>query len=329
MAGPLRLGFLGAGAMAHCHAQAAVWLGHDVVAAGGRQPSSERWVRFSQAFPQVSYRPPADILRADDVDAVVVTAAWDAMEDWLPPLCESGKPGLMEKPIALGASSLAAKMARCGAGLANVAVGFNRRFYEPVARLRDRLKAGGLVAVDIVLSEDISGLLDAHGPAIVPHVMAFSSCHILDLALHLFGELDLIRVKRRRILFGEVAVPALHGLAETADGVPVFVSINVGAPVAVGIRCQFDDRTVWHLQPIETLTVYDGVTPRRDGPGGMITGVTLDIAETVQVDRTFKPGFVAQMQAFLSGRQDLLARPADALAVLRFMERLRDEASDY
>jgi predicted dehydrogenase len=319
----LRIGFIGAGAVALEHARAAKSLGHQIVMATCRSRASPRWQAFSAANPECQFVSSLEIL-ADDVDVIIACPSWDEIPRRLDAYLSLPRRCLIEKPIALDAAVLSRAIGdlRGRPNLPAKAVGMNRRFYEPVVALRGRLVEGGLKSVEVTISEDVAGLVRLHGPSILPHVLTYSSCHVLDLALFLFGPLSVQRLRRTRSDHDGQPFMSVNGLLETAAGVPVFLAINDGDPSPVGIRCRFDDKTCWHLSPIERLVVYEGFEVIPADEIHRIRRFVPMQREMLMVSSAFKPGFLAQMAAFAAGGGDVLARPEDSLILLELIEQL-------
>lgn len=317
----MRLGLLGAGSVALHHARAASSLGHEVFAASARSTQSPRWKAFAEAIPGARFVADGDDLLADaGVDAVVCCLPWDVIEGWLPRLLASPKPVLIEKPLSLSRAPLEAALA--GARLEGKAVGFNRRFYEPVESLRARLAQGGLRSAELVISEDVASQVERHGEGIVPHLPAFASSHALDLALYLLGPLAPAKVYARP----SGGFTSYTGVLETGEGVPVLISWCSDDPSPAGLRCRFSDGTAWHLSPLEVLRVYSGHDVLPAEPGWRIRRYVPRLRDEVRVDGGQKPGFSAQMKAFLEGGDPRLARPADWMNVLALIDAVADRA---
>lgn len=321
-----RVAVLGAGKVACHHADAAHALGHAIVAGATRSPSSHNWTAFHARAPEARFVPDgAALLHDPAVDAVIVCLPWNVIENWLDRLLESPTPLLIEKPVGLTAAKLQAALELHGAHRDNRLIGYNRRFYTTVARLRERLAAGGLKAVQATISEDIAHHVSRHGPEVVEHLLAFSSAHFLDLLLHLLGDLAIVRLRAHREREPGVPFVSYNGLLETATGIPVSLSLNASDPSPAGLRLLFDDHTTWVLQPLERLRVYD----RYEIEGGPASTLrTYKPHEALAVDEPVgvKPGFVRQLESFLSGEFGPGARLQDQLNVLRFIERIRAAA---
>lgn len=325
----LRIGILGAGTIAREHARAIHALGHTVPVACSTSADSCHWREFTRVAPEARFEPSGDSLLLDtEIDAIVACLPWNVTEAWLPRLLAVSKPVLIEKPIALSAANLKAALQRVDGRRDDKIVGFNRRFYKPVHKVKERLTHGGLKAVEITISEALEGLVGRLGPEIIPHTLAYSSCHILDTALYLIGPLRLARLYG----YSENGYPAsfrsMTGLLETAGGVPVALSIHADAPVPIGMRFYFDDRTAWHLSPMERLVAYRGYEVEEPTARFPIRRYTPQPFLDSVAEGSVKPGFLEQMRAFTAGeRIEIAATPADSLALLSLTETLQASAA--
>jgi predicted dehydrogenase len=324
-----RLGIVGAGAVALDHAAAAAALGARVSAASTRSERSPRWAAFKTAYPDCAFEPdPAAMAERGDVDAVVLCLPWKAQAAWLDWGLSARKPVLIEKPIALAAPELRAALERHRATLAGKLVGYNRRYYRTVERLAERLAQGGLRAADITISEEVARLVRVHGEDMLPYAMEHSGCHLIDLAVHLFGPLSVARMMRRRERQDGVAFDGYNGLLETGAGVPIAFFANANDPSRVGIRCKFDDGTFWCLTPPEILTVYKGYDIVERSPECQVKQYAPREAEKLVEDAALRPGFLAQMRAFLTGDFGPGCTPAMALGLLDLVAAIKSQARD-
>jgi len=273
----MRLGFIGCGKIAQHHAAAFAHLGALIVAGCGQTEDSARWLEF-RAKTGAAYRKPEQILDSSDIDGIVVCLPPAQTAIWLRSILASQKAALIEKPISPAGMNLAG---------ANKLVGYNRRYYGTVARLRDRLMAGGLIAVHATLPGDVYA----------------SAIHGLDLLFHLLGPLKWKYARR-------------NGLAESGEGVPVSIAMNQDDPVNSSIRMLFGDATSWLLLPFETLCVYRGF----DVSGTTIRRYAPRLVEKAEEPATFKPGFLDQSRAFLSREFGPGARPAESVALMEFVD---------
>ncbi len=327
MNAPMKVGVLGAGKVARHHARVVAALGHRVTAGSTRRDDSPNWAAFREAAPEARFvARPEEMLEDAELDALVVCLPWNVLPTWTPRLLASEKTILIEKPLALDSPSLERALSEAKEHTANKLIGLNRRFYAPVRRLAERIAEGGLAAVQVTISEELDRHLRAHGAEILPHLPVFSSTHSLDLILHLFGRPSLVRVYRRKEIRHGHAFTSVNGLLETPDGVPITLALNASDPVAAGIRCIFDDHTSWHLSPLETLRIYDRYEIREVEHGTNIRRYLPHCAEEITEPADYKPGFLAQMAAFLAGDFGPGARPQECVSLLQFTEELMTHA---
>lgn len=318
----LRIGFLGVGNIALEHVAAIHSLGHVIVAGSATNIDSPRWRTFVSAAPTARFEPNGETLLSDpDIDAIISCLPWNLTEVWLPRLLVTPKPVLIEKPIALSSHAAWMALSHPDAKPNNKIVGFNRRFYPSLQRLKERFSQGGLKAAEINISEMLNRLAELYGPDIISYAVIYSSSHIIDAAMYLFGKLKPIRLYGHEEQGYPVPFRSLTGLLETAEGIPITLSINAENPVSAGIRLFFDDGTTWHLSPMEHLVAYRGykiieptaeVKIRRYIPQPFFESI---------VDASLKPGFLEQMRAFTLGEgREIAATPADSVELLRFIE---------
>ena len=321
----LRVGIIGIGRAGLQHARAVIACGHTVAVAAAKSPDSSNIESFTSAAPDARIVTGFEaVLDDDSLDALVVALPWQTTPPLLLRLLANEKPMLIEKPIGLNANSIDAVLQTGGTHPDGKLIGFNRRYYGTAERLRGRLSEGGLKAVHMTISEDLGRQERAHGSEIIPHLLTFSSAHTLDLALHLLGALAIVKLYSRAEKSG--AFTSINGLLETAEGVPVHLTLNASDPSPAGIRFLFDDHTAWSLSPLEMLSIFDRYEISEISPRSKIRRYMPHVAEIIDEPVDFKPGFVTQMAVFLSGDFGPGASVADALATQRFIDQLRAQS---
>jgi predicted dehydrogenase len=323
----LRIGFLGTGKISIEHALAAKALGHVIVAGSTTSRDSPRWKAFLSAASDTRFEPAGESLLTDpDIDAVVSCLPWNVTEKWLPKLLSTPKPVLIEKPLALSSAAVEDALSCHGARPDNKIVGFNRRFYAPVQKLRERLSMGGMKSAEIIVSEAVSRLVERYGSEIIGHVLAYSSSHILDTATYLLGKLKPVRVYGYKEN-GNVGFCSFTGILETEKAAPVILSINADNPVPVGIRVFFDDKTTWHLSPMERLVAYKGYEVIEPSAKNKIRQYKPKPFLESVADAKMKPGFLKQMRAFTSNEKGIAATPGESAELLRLIEEITRSAA--
>ena len=324
----LRVGFVGVGSVARYHAEVLLAMGHSVDLGCGTSESSPHWREFKSVATGARFENDlAAVLEDSKLDAVVACLPWNVTETWLNEILSTPKPVLLEKPIALSSEILANTISNSEATLHNKLVGFNRRFYRTVKKLKKRVEQGGVKSVEITISETVADLANTYGDEIIEHILVYSSCHILDTAVHILGPLKPVRVYGFPDSVYSRPFHSLTGLLETTQGTPVFLSIMADNPAPVGLRIFFEDQTTWHLSPLERLVAYRGYDIVGPSDGTNIRRFTPKPFLEIDEDSEFKPGFFAQMRAFADGEErHISATPQESLELLRFIETLQRSA---
>lgn len=317
----MRVGFLGTGHIACEHAKVVLALGHQIVAGSARAPGSPRWARFKALAPEARFVADGEaLLRAEDVDVVIACLNWNVTQTWLERLLACTKPVLIEKPASLELHPLKVAVERFSENLQNKRVAYNRRFYEPVRALKERLTAGGLKSAEVTISEHIDHHVKRYGREIVPHILLFASSHILDLVLFLFQPVRVARVYGHEEDGESAPFVSFNIVLETETGIPIWLSLNANDPSPVGIRCRFDDGSTWHLAPLEVLRIYKGFEIIPATAKTNIRQHTPILVEEVVADSQFKPGFLSQMDAFLNGTFKEAATLEELVELLELVE---------
>lgn len=313
----MNIGFLGVGKIALEHSKVVKALEHKIILGCATSQDSKNWKTFKLTNPDVHFESDIkNLLYNPKIDAVISCLPWDVTEKWLPLLLTTKKPVLIEKPMAL--SSLIAEkiINQNNVQLKNKVIGFNRRFYEPVQKLKKRIEKGGLKSVEITISETLDRLIQKYGEKIVDYIFIFSSSHILDTAIYLFGQLKPIKFYK----YKDEKSFSLTGILETEKKIPLIISINMENPTDVGIKMYFDDKTTWHLSPMECLTVYKGYETTEPNKKIKIREYKPKIISKTIVDSEFKPGFLKQMEAFITQDKNICATPKESIKLLQFIE---------
>ena len=320
-----RVGIIGIGAAGLQHARAVIHCGHSVDAVAVECSTSNNIKYIKDIAPDARIIVGHEVLIEDDsLDAFVVALPWDIIPKVLPDLLKSNKPMLIEKPIGLTASEIETALAKNHMGIDSKLIGFNRRFYDVVSRLKTRLDKGGLKSAHIIISEDIGRQKTAHGDTIVPHLISFSSSHTLDLAVYLLGTLSIVKLYGWR---DKSQFISINGLLETEQGLPTHLSLNASDPSSVGLRFIFSDSTTWVLSPLEMLSVFDRYEIVEISQNSKIRRYMPHVSEIVNEPVDYKPGFMAQMDAFLSGNFGPGASVHDALNTQKFIESIQSSAN--
>jgi len=254
---------------------------------------------------------------------VIACLPWNVTETWLPELLTTQKPVLIEKPAALSSLALATVLSNSHARPDNKFIGYNRRFYRSVQKLKERIRQGGMKSAEITISETVASLSAAFGTEIIDHILIYSSCHTLDTAVYILGALNPVKIYGHQDAGYSRPFRSITGLLELDQGTPVFLSIMADNPAPIGIRVYFDDQTTWHLSPLERLIAYKGYKRIEPTPEVKIRRYFPEPFLEINEDTDFKPGFSDQMKAFMGGEgRQIAATLTENLELLRFVETL-------
>ena len=289
----LNLGFIGCGKMARCHAAVVQALGHRIEAVVAR-PGSAHIDGFARSF---GVEKKFDSLTGfieelkrhpKQYDALVISAAWDAQEGMISRLLSLKKPIFVEKPGVLSMTAL--KKIKAKGGVKNLFVGYNRRYYDFMPRLKSMIAREGLVAVDILSADPYTMLIKMFGPKIKGHVLHYYTAHIIDTMFYLLGGLK-IRQAAAVTQGGKKS-----WICQLAAGkVPVQLKVIMDSPQNSHMKFFFKDKVV-QLCPLEKMVVYDRIERiEQNGRGIYQPGESAQ----VMTDDSFKPGLLNQMKHFL------------------------------
>jgi myo-inositol 2-dehydrogenase/D-chiro-inositol 1-dehydrogenase len=183
---------------------------------------------------------PVELIRAENVDAVLIASSDATHADFVLACLAEGKPVLCEKPLATTATaSLAVTEAEAAGGRRLVQVGFMRRFDPRYAQVKRGLEEGRIGAPLLVHC--------AHRNASVPPtytsemLITSSVTHEIDVTRWLTGE----EIVAATVLTPRATSHAANGMRdpqlvilETSGGVLVDVEVFVNAGYGYDIRCE-------------------------------------------------------------------------------------------
>ncbi len=318
----LKFGFIGCGRMAHFHAQVIRHLGHDIYATLSRRESrnielfshefkvTRKFTDKNNFFEEIHSRRLI-------LDALVVCTPWDVTEEIVMDALDTALPVLAEKPVALSERKALEIMEHENRD--NLLVGFNRRFYDYVPGLCERIRRKSPYFVDILSAEPYALLVKEYGVRISPFMPHFYTSHLIDLAGYLLGSLDVVRIQK----LAESSQRSLTAnLMVRETGCLVNLSVIMDCAQNSYVKCYFDD-CVAVLQPIETMRIYDGMER-------VITnGKTRYIPRSqkpMDTSEDFKPGIYLQMKHFIDNfvvrRSVCMSNTEDIVGVTRICDRL-------
>ena len=225
-------------------------------------------------------------------NAIVATAI-DDLGDATAALITSGcKNILVEKPLSTRINTIEniSRLAQKYSSSVNIA--FNRRAYQSVQKALALIaEDGGVTSIHFDFSEALFTIDPSMYSAETMALWGISnSSHVIDTAFYLSGKPEWIECQQagKKVEWHE-AGSIFTGMGETVMGAPFTYHANWGAPGRWNIEIMTSMRKLL-FSPMERL--------RQQQLGSFLIE---DIACDYSFDENYKPGFYAQVEAFLSG----------------------------
>lgn len=310
--------------MARYHLAAAEYVGFELHSIAAT-PGSSRARLLAESFGISHFRQnPEELLSDEAWDAIVIAVDVPATLALTRAAAGSGRPVLVEKPVAEFAREMEADVPR----FPNVRVAYNRRFYPSAEAAKRFLEQRRPAQVMAQIPESFAALAAEGRRGLA---VRYNSVHVFDLLRYLLGDLTPEAVHFPGSVDDDLGrVMVLR--SPSADNCVVYANWDHPANFSVVIDAQ-QERL--ELRPLEFAYHYRGIEveePTAERPLRMYRPTCVaEVGLESEADR-FKPGFVGQMQAFRSfvdgdsaGR---LASLADAEAALRLAEWLVDGTLD-
>jgi predicted dehydrogenase len=305
-----RVALVGCGSIAAHHVAALRHAGCEVASVTAR-PSSERAPRFAAEHGIPIVHPDLPTLLADaGWDAAVVAAPPEATLGLVIQLAATGRPVLVEKPGALHSRDLDVLRPWDD----QLLFGYNRRFYEPVARAAALLSEHGPSLVELVLPEP-----GGAGPAEAGERLLTNGTHGLDLVQHLVGPVTVLEVD------APTTGVARGGVARSERGDRIHVLVAWDSPDNARLTLHWPHHR-YELRPFEVGRAYHGMQVTEPGPGSPVRAYTPLVVDEVVADAAGKPGFAGQARALVALVEGAPTGPAarldDAIRALALAEAL-------
>ena len=225
----LRIGLMGAGRIGKVHASAiGATEGAVLTAVADAFPDAASSLAAAHGAQVASID---EILASSDIDAVFITTPTDMHADLIIRSAQAGKAIFCEKPVDLDAARVAECLDVVASTKTTLMVAFNRRFDPNFRAVRDRIDAGDIGEVEMVV-------ITSRDPGPPPLVyMARSGGLLRDMTIHDFD--------MARFLLGEEPTEVFAIGSVLVDpaiaGVPDIDSAAVTLRTASGKMCQINN----------------------------------------------------------------------------------------
>lgn len=311
-----RLGVVGSGSIVPFHLDALKAAGFEISNIGSR-PGSEKTAALAAKYHANAMDTWQEVI-ASDVDAFLIAPETSVTPAILAAAIETGKPILVEKPVAYASSEIAAL-----GNPANVLVGYNRRHYSSAAKAKQLIDSSSAATFNAAIPEASwdANMADEKKRAI----LLGNSVHVLDLLQYLFGPLKVSGVAKLDNASGIVTrTVSLTGTRGVGSAM-----ITFGSPSNFFVDIHTPGKSA-SMRPIEFFQEFVGVQvidPTPELPLRHYVATKGEAFELDQIDLDFKPGFLSQareLKALVDGTEfeRKSATLAEAAAVLALAESL-------
>jgi predicted dehydrogenase len=311
-----RLGVVGSGSIVPFHLDALKAAGFEISNIGSR-PGSEKTAALAAKYGAQALDSWQDVV-ASNVDAFLIAPETSVTPEILAAAIATGKPILVEKPVAYSSAEVAAL-----GNPANVLVGYNRRHYSSAAEAKKLIDSASAATFNAAIPEAswAPDMADDKKRAI----LLGNSVHVLDLLQYLFGPLKVAGVAKLDNASG-IVTRSVSLVGERGVGSAM---ITFGSPSNFFVDIHTPGKSA-ALRPIEFYQEFVGVQvidPTPELPLRHYVATKGEAFELSQDDLDYKPGFLSQareLKHLVDGTafERKSATLAEAAAILALAEQL-------
>ncbi|MGM0216107.1 Gfo/Idh/MocA family protein [Enterococcus sp. AZ109] len=326
----MKIGVIGTGAIGQTHIERinTKLQGARVIACA--DPNADFCKSIAEKFSLKAYDDPKEMIHAEDIEAVVVTAADNFHEEYVLAAIEAGKYVFCEKPLAPESSACRKIVdAEIAGGKKLVQVGFMRRYDPGYRQLKELIDSG-----------DYGAPLMLHCAHRNPEVSGFTTemsvenslIHEIDVLRWLLGEnyqtAEVVFPRTTRNAEGELRDPQIMYLT-TESGIRIDVESFVNCKYGYDIKCEVvcEEGTLTLPEPANVMKRVDAarVTPIcRDWSERFVDAYNIEFQEWINACKegrvdgpTAWDGYVGQVTAAAASK----ARDAQRVMTIEFDEK--------
>jgi len=241
----MNFAIIGTGRMANEHAKVIKALGHNIKCIFNRSNINKTDVfrkKFDCERAVVYYDDIAEKINQNLIDAIVVAVTWTETEKIIESLIKFGIPILVEKPVCLTSERM--KEVIANNNTKHVMVGYNRRFYPFIKKIKEELENNDLISVEVSLPEKLNKYKEQGVQMLDEYPLLYSASHAIDLLLYLTGK------QRCSVIFYHPQSKSINAIFENGYGAMVHFQANFNTPAIPRITFNFQDKII-QLCPIE------------------------------------------------------------------------------
>ena len=306
-----KVAFVGCGKIAHFHADSLRYLGIKISAVCGTTRSKHANAFAAKYGVKNIYDDAVTLAYAEKPDAFWIVVSWNAVHRLLLPMLKIGTPCFFEKPVALSSAFLENVIGEIPSFIPNARVGYNRRFYDFVPKIKRYIEQLGLRAAEVHIPEQTQTMSSGMKESLLPYLWLYSSSHLLDLLLYLVGPLEVVT-----LVHGSDSDKTRNGylaschalLTAVRSNAPVHLSVEWDTPQNAGLTLYCGNLRIV-VSPLEHMRIYKGLKITESSSAKPIRDFEPILIEEEYVDLSFKPGFLLQTADFL---ETMLVHPGSA-----------------
>ena len=315
----LSFAIIGCGSVSIDHAKAIIKLGHKVIFGSTKKKNSKNWKLFKKKFPSTNFASIDQILNSKNVDRVITCLPLDEQKKFCEKILSSKKPILIEKPLHNNDKLLKKIFDNKKVFLKNKAVAYNRRNYEVVKMIKNKIKLKKIKLVEVNISENIDYLKKKYKKNLLKNFLHVgSSSHIFDLMYYLFGNIKILK----KWSHGSIQKFSISLVLITKKNFPIFVKINPSDFENPSIKIRFEDNYTWLLSPIEKLTVYKGNKMVESNKNFFKKSYVPNLVFSKREQKSSRPGFLNQTKNFANQNFNALCKPIENYKLIKLLNQI-------
>ena len=287
----MEVAMIGVGHIAKFHLEALQAVGINVsnIAASFGSRNVDSFAKENQIIN--IWKDPLDLIQNCQWKALVILTPTEPTLELLKLAMEFKRPIFTEKPVAHKSTSFQ----QLDLTRKDVMVGFNRRFYPEIQKLKQIISESSAVNLMVEIPETVT---DLHTDRRKTYSSVFqNSVHMLDLVQYLVGDL---KVESSLETASYKNVGSISCLLSTTLGHTANVLFNFNSPSNFSISVDIDDSR-YVLRPIEEIRLYRGMSvsqPTNEIPFRIYHPNLMSSLRCDPEESQFKPGFFSQALAF-------------------------------
>ena len=236
------------------------------------------------------------MIKNENLDAIIVTVSWNAIDNIILPLLKNNIPCFIEEPIAITSNRVEKIIDLINLQKTHIQIGYNRRFYSYIPEIKEYIKNNTIRSVVVNIPEPF----DSDDINLGRNLWIQNSTHVLDLLKLFFGNY-FIKSKNISRSTNIYNYDTFNLLLSTNNGFPIHLIANWNTPSNYEITINFK-KTIIKLSPLEFGYLYDGfdiVEPTADKPIRQYNPRIKKEFHCSNKKDSFKPGFLCQHKYFL------------------------------